>query len=84
MSIGQTDRTIFALVATLASILAAAACRADAILIINAKLHTVIDPQPIEQASVLIVDGRIREVGGRIAAPAGAQLIDAAGHDVTP
>ncbi|MBM3790313.1 MAG: amidohydrolase, partial [Acidobacteria bacterium] len=39
---------------------------------------------PIAKGSILVRDGKIAEVGETVAVPAGATVIDAAGHFVTP
>ncbi|HEX5081164.1 MAG TPA: amidohydrolase family protein [Blastocatellia bacterium] len=49
----------------------------------NAKIVTVTGAV-IERGSVLIRDGKIAEVGAKVAAPAGARAIDAAGLSVYP
>jgi imidazolonepropionase-like amidohydrolase len=53
------------------------------ILIQNATILTV-SHGTIEHGSILIKDGKIAEVGQSIKAPAGAQVIDAAGQFVIP
>ncbi|HVH59496.1 MAG TPA: hypothetical protein VM709_04150, partial [Candidatus Sulfotelmatobacter sp.] len=53
------------------------------ILIQNATVMTV-SHGTIEHGSILIKDGKIAEVGQSIKAPAGAQVIDAAGQFVIP
>lgn len=53
------------------------------ILIKNGKIHPVAGPV-IENGSVLIKDGKIAQVGQNIAAPAGAEVIDAGGRNVFP
>src|SRR5438093_12426141 len=53
------------------------------ILIQNATVLTV-SHGTIEHGSILIKDGKIAEVGQSIKAPAGAQVIDAAGQFVIP
>ena len=51
--------------------------------ITNAKIVTV-SGADIERGTVVIADGRIAAVGANAAVPAGAQVIDAAGHTVYP
>src|SRR3989441_8906893 len=53
------------------------------ILIQNATILTV-SHGTIEHGSILIKDGKIAEVGQSVKAPAGAQVIDAAGQFVIP
>ena len=56
---------------------------AQTIAITGGKVFPVSGP-PIENATVLIRDGRIVAVGTNVVIPAGAQRIDAAGKWVTP
>jgi len=63
--------------------LGAAAARAEMIAITGATVHPVSSPA-IENATVLIADGRIVAVGADVAIPAGARLVDARGKVVTP
>lgn len=53
------------------------------VLIRNATILTAAGPR-IENGSILMQDGRIAAVGTTVQAPAGAQVIDAAGRWVTP
>lgn len=53
------------------------------ILLRDAKVVTVSGPVH-ERADVLLVDGRIAQVGPRLAAPAGAEVINVAGKSVYP
>ena len=53
------------------------------ILITNATVH-VGNGQVLENASILIKDGKIAEVGTNITAPAGAETINASGKQVYP
>jgi imidazolonepropionase-like amidohydrolase len=55
-----------------------------AVLIKNATVHTVSAAGVLEHTDVLISDGRIAELGHDLKAPAGAEVIDAAGKPVTP
>jgi len=57
--------------------------RAETIAIIGGKVFPVSGP-PIEQGTVLIVDGKITAVGATVALPADARRIDATGKWVTP
>jgi imidazolonepropionase-like amidohydrolase len=56
---------------------------AQTIAITGARVFPVSSP-PIDDATVLIRDGRIAAVGANVAIPAGARRIDAAGSWVTP
>jgi imidazolonepropionase-like amidohydrolase len=60
-----------------------AAQAASVYVIRNAKIVTVTGAV-IERGSVLIRDGKIAEVGARVAAPANAKVIDATGLSVYP
>ncbi len=57
---------------------------ADTTAIVGGKVHTVGPQGTIENATVLIVDGRIAAVGDDVDVPAGAETIDASGKVVTP
>ncbi len=63
--------------------LALAASAPAATLIRNATVITMAGPT-LENASVLIDDGKIVAVGSDVGAPAGAEVIDATGRWVTP
>jgi hypothetical protein len=67
-----------ALIATLAMPAAA-----QTIAITGGKVYPVSGP-PIENGTVIIINGRITAVGANLAVPAGAQRIDATGKIVTP
>jgi imidazolonepropionase-like amidohydrolase len=56
---------------------------AQSTLIRNATILTAAGPR-LENASILLRDGRVAAVGADIAVPAGARVIDAAGRWVTP
>jgi imidazolonepropionase-like amidohydrolase len=53
------------------------------VFISNATVH-VGNGQVLQNASILIVDGKISQVGSNLTAPAGAQTIDAQGKHVYP
>lgn len=57
---------------------------ADETAIVGATVHTVGPQGSIDDATIVISDGRISAVGAGIAAPAGANVIDAGGKVVTP
>ena len=52
--------------------------------ITGAKVHTVGPDGTLENAIIVIENGRIAEVGSGIQVPAGAEVIDASGKIVTP
>jgi imidazolonepropionase-like amidohydrolase len=56
---------------------------AQELAIIGGTVHPVSGP-PIENAMVVVRDGRIAQVGAGFAAPAGAQVVDAKGLHVYP
>lgn len=68
----------------LAALAAATPAAAQTYAITNARIATMTGDAPIERGTVVVRDGRIAAVGAGIAAPAGAQVIDAAGGWVTP
>lgn len=65
------------------SALVAAPAAAQTVAITGGKVFPVSSP-PIDNGTVLIVDGRIVAVGTGVVVPAGATRIDARGHWVTP
>jgi imidazolonepropionase-like amidohydrolase len=72
---------------TLAVVLASILCRtvsAEAIFLHDGTIHTETQRGSIEHASVLIVDGRVKAIGGDLVAPAGAKTIELQGRPVTP
>lgn len=74
-------RTIIATLAILVG--SAAVAQAQTIAITGGRVFPVSGPA-IDNATVLVRDGRIVEVGTNVAIPAGAQRIDASGKWVTP
>ena len=56
---------------------------AQTVAITGGKVYPVSGP-PIENGTVVIINGRITAVGANVAIPAGAQRIDATGKIVTP
>jgi hypothetical protein len=72
------------LLALLLSLAACSAAGADSVLIHDATVHTLSSAGTLEAADVLITDGRIAAIGKSVQVPAGAQVIEAAGHPVTP
>jgi len=75
-------RKLAALLAT-AALAAASTAQAAPVAIVNAR---ILNPGAAEIASgtVVVRDGRIVAVGANVAAPAGAQIVDAKGAVVTP
>ncbi|WP_123771098.1 amidohydrolase family protein [Vulcaniibacterium tengchongense] len=67
-----------------ALLLAASAANAQDLLIRNATVHTATAQGTLRNADVLVAGGTIRAVGSGLAAPAGAQVIDAQGRPLTP
>ena len=57
---------------------------AETTAIVGGTVHTVGPQGTIENATILIVDGRIRAVGSGVQVPDGATRIDASGKIVTP
>jgi len=57
---------------------------ADTTAIVGGKVHTVGPQGTIENATIIIVDGRIRAVGSEFGVRDGATIIDASGKIVTP
>jgi hypothetical protein len=64
--------------------LATTDARAADVLIRDASVHTMTSAGVLAHTDLLIRDGRIAEIGAHLAAPAGAQVIEAAGRPVTP
>lgn len=71
------------LLTAVAAALAAGPAVAQTVAITGGKVFPVSGP-PLDNATVLIVDGKIAAVGTGVAVPAGATRIDARGHWVTP
>ncbi len=57
---------------------------AQGVLIRDATVHTVSAAGVLEHTDILIRDGRVADLGAHLAAPPGAQVIEAAGRPVTP
>ena len=56
----------------------------QALLIRNATVHTAGPQGTLEGSDVLVQGGTIRAIGKALVAPAGAQVVDAAGRPLTP
>lgn len=67
-----------------AALLAATPVMAETVAITGATVHTMTSAGTIENATVVIRNGRIQAVGTGTAVPSGARVIDAAGRVVTP
>jgi imidazolonepropionase-like amidohydrolase len=52
--------------------------------IVGGTVHTQTNDQPLQQAVILVSDGRISAVGADLAVPAGYEIVAAAGKVVTP
>jgi len=65
------------------SLVAAAPARAETIAITGAKVYPVSGPA-IENATVVLRDGKVAAVGAGVEVPAGARVIDGRGKVVTP
>lgn len=59
------------------------ASSSDSVLIQNVTVHPVSGPD-MRNGAVLVIDGKIAEVGGGIAARDGVRVIDGHGHDLYP
>ena len=74
------SRTFIATALVLTSISA----RAETIAIVHAKAWTLTAATPVENATVVVSDGKIASVAAGGAAPVGARVIDAKGRPLTP
>ena len=72
------------LISTLALLALALPAAAATTAIVGGKVHTVGPQGTIENATILIIDGRIEAVGDDVEVPVGAETIDAAGKIITP
>lgn len=75
----MTSRALLALLALLAT-----GAQAATVLIRGATVHTLSRAGVLEDTDILVRDGRVAELGRHLGAPAGAQIIEAAGRPVTP
>jgi len=67
-----------------ALVLAGVSARAQTIAIVHAKAWTLTAATPVENATVVVSDGKIASVAADGTAPAGARVIDAKGRPLTP
>jgi imidazolonepropionase-like amidohydrolase len=67
-----------------ALVLTCVAARAETIAIVHAKAWTLTAATPVENATVVVSDGKIASVAAEGAPPAGARVIDAKGRPLTP
>jgi imidazolonepropionase-like amidohydrolase len=67
-----------------AALLAAMPAQAETLAIMHAKAWTMTAETPIDDATIIVTNGRIATVTPHGAPPAGAKLIDAQGRIVTP
>ena len=68
----------------IALVLTCISARAETIAIVHAKAWTLAAATPVENATVVVSDGKIASVTAGGAAPAGARVIDAKGRPLTP
>jgi len=73
-----------ACVALIAAAFSFAAADNRAYVIQNAKVHTMSAAGTLDRASIVVVNGKITEVGKAVKTPAGAQIIKADGLEVYP
>jgi imidazolonepropionase-like amidohydrolase len=66
------------------ALLAAQLAAADSYLVRNGTVHTMTAAGTLATTDILITDGKIAAIGRALNAPAGVQVIDAAGRPVTP
>lgn len=72
------------LVMTTLLLLLAVEASGQTLAVVGGRVHTVGPQGTLEQATILVVDGKIREIGRRVDIPDGAEVIDATGKIVTP
>jgi imidazolonepropionase-like amidohydrolase len=74
---------VLAVAVVASTIVAALTAQTSSLAIVGGTVHPVSGPR-VENATVLVQDGRITAIGQNLAVPAGAQRIDATGKWVTP
>lgn len=57
---------------------------ARSVAVIHAKAYTLVGAEPVQDATILIADGKIGSVVAHDPVPPGAEVVDAAGQIVTP
>lgn len=67
-----------------AAVLLSPAAQADVLVLRGATVHTLGAAGTLENATVVVRDGRIEQVGKQVAVPAGATIIEAQGKVITP
>ena len=67
-----------------AGLFIAANCAAETLFIHDATVHTATVPPVLQDADILVRDGRIERIGPNLEAPADARVIEADGRPVTP
>lgn len=72
------------LTTALLGLLLAIPAHAEIFAIVHATLHKGDGSAPLENATLLVRDGRIEALGAGLAAPEGYRVVDAAGRPVTP
>jgi imidazolonepropionase-like amidohydrolase len=68
----------------LAALLVCAFARAQTVSIVHAKAWTLTADTPLDDATIVMTDGRIVSVAAGAASPPGSRVVDAAGRPVTP
>lgn len=68
----------------LIGLFAALGAHAEPLAVVHAKAWTLVDDQPVDDATIVVTDGSIVSVTAGGAPPAGARVIDAQGRVVTP
>ncbi len=72
------------LITLIATLIIAAPALAETTAIVGGTIHTVGPQGTIENATIVIVDGKIQAVGSGVRVPAGASTVDARGKIITP
>jgi imidazolonepropionase-like amidohydrolase len=72
------------LACVLAAWVAIGAAQAETLAIVHARAWTMTAPAPLDDATIVVVDGRIARVAAGTAPPSDARVVDAAGRNVTP
>ena len=83
MSMMPRNRVLLSALALVLTAPFAAPAASQTVAITNARVHTMRGPA-LENATVVIRDGRIESVASGVAVPAGARVIDARGGVITP